>query len=70
MTNEQNPGRGALSERPKSIFTTRMRQVSHDDDMRVIKNGAGFLKTNPVLAEIVCCLALIPFKAHDRSPST
>ena len=47
-----------------------MRQIGHDDDTRVIKNGARFLKTNPVLTKIVFCLALIPFKAHDRSPST
>lgn len=70
MTNQQNPSPAASSDRPKSILAIGMQQIGHDDETRIVKNGAGFLEAYPVLAEIVFCLALIPFKAHDRSPST
>jgi hypothetical protein len=34
---------------------------------RIIKDGLCFLKGNPVLREICCCLVIIPLKFHKPS---
>jgi hypothetical protein len=36
----------------------------------IVENSTGFIEADAVLAKIRLGLADVPFKAHDRSPST
>jgi len=52
------------------ILGTRMAIIESQFAALISENSAGFLEADSMLAKVVLGFPLIPFKAHDRSPST
>ena len=70
MTDEKTAAPAAVAVQDKPVFAIGVLVVEIKNAVRITESGAGFLKAHSVLAQIIFCLTGIPFKAHNRSPST
>jgi hypothetical protein len=70
MTDEKTPAPAAVPVQDKPVFAIGVLVVEIKNAVWITESRAGFLEADSVLAQIIFCLAGIPFKAHDRSPST
>ena len=70
MADEKTSATTAIAVQDEPVLTIGVLMVKVWNGIGITKSRASLLKADPMFAQILFCLTGIPFKAHDRSPST